>query len=236
MQMQNFQYGDYNYQYYLLREERKTLRLTVYPNLKIVLYVPTGHPEEKVINFLKRKCSWITAQVNDLKRLQKIDEEKEYVSGESFLYLGRQYKLIVKSGKQDSVHFENGKIIMERKGSIHDSAKNKTLIESWYEKRAEHVFFERYKQMLKKFDYDFVPELALRKMPKRWGSYLTKKKVLLNPELVKASKECIDYVITHELCHMKYHNHSKEYYRFLTSKCPNWKNIKEQLELRFTEQ
>ncbi|QQS58754.1 DUF45 domain-containing protein [Candidatus Peregrinibacteria bacterium] len=124
---------------------------------------------------------------------------------------------------------------METRENVNDSEKNEELIESWYEKRAKLIFFERYRQMLKKFDYDFAPELALRKMPKRWGSFLSKKKVLLNPELVKASKECIDYVITHELCHMKYQNHSKEYYRFLTSKCPNWKSIKDQLELKFSK-
>ncbi len=88
--------------------------------------------------------------------------------------------------------------------------------------------------MLKKFNYDFAPELSLRKMQKRWGSFLTKKKVLLNPELIKASKECIDYVIIHELCHMKHQDHSAAYYRFLSSKYPNWKGIKDQLELRFS--
>lgn len=235
MQLLNFQYGDHNYEYYLLREERKTLRLTVYPNLKIVLYVPTNHPEDKIISFLKRKCRWITAQMKDLKRLQKINGEKEYISGEAFLYLGRQYKLVVKSGDKDSVHFENGKIVLETKGKINNIENNKELLESWYEIRAGQIFKERYQQMLKKFDYDFIPELALRKMPKRWGSFLTKKKILLNPELVKASKECIDYVITHELCHMKYQNHSKDYYRFLSSKFPNWKSVKDQLELRFSK-
>lgn len=229
-----FHYGDYKYQYYLIREERKTLRLTIYPNLKIVLYVPFNHPEEKIQNFLKRKCGWITLQIKDLKRLQRTKKKKEYISGESLLYLGRQYKLVVQKSEKDSVHFENGKIILETTGSLSDSATNKEALDKWYESRAKTVFKERYRQILKKFNYDFVPELALRKMPKRWGSFLTKKKVLLNPDLIKASKECIDYVITHELCHMKYQNHSPEYYRFLSSKYHNWQAIKEQLELRFS--
>ncbi len=229
-----FHYGDYKYQYYLVREERKTLRLTVYPNLKIVLYVPNGHPEDKIINFLTRKCGWITAQVKDIKRLQRSNKNKEYISGESLLYLGRQYKLVVEKSDQDQVYFESGKIILHTIGSVTDSHRNKELLDKWYEERAQSIFEERYRQMLKKFNYDFTPELSIRKMPKRWGSFLTKKKVLLNPELIKASKECIDYVITHELCHMKYQNHSPEYYRFLTSRCHNWKVIKEQLELRFS--
>lgn len=229
-----FHYGDYKYQYYLVREERKTLRLTVYPNLKIVLYVPHNHPEDKIQHFLKRKCGWITTQVKDIKRLQRAKKEKEYISGESLLYLGRQYKLVVQKSEEDSVYFESWKIMINTMGSVSYSTKNKELLDKWYDSRAEAILKVRYKQMLKKFNYDFIPEIALRKMPKRWGSFLTKKKVLLNPELIKASKECIDYVITHELCHMKYQNHSPEYYRYLSSKSPHWKAIKEQLELRFS--
>ena len=235
MQLQHFQYGDYQYKYHLVHQERKTLRLTIYPNLKIVLYAPINYSEERISNFLKRKSGWISRQVRDLKRLQKSHKEKAYVSGESFLYLGRQYKLIVKGGNKDAVHFESGKIILTTIGEVDDSNKNKVLLETWYQERAQVVLRQQYRKMLKKFDYEFIPELSLRKMPKRWGSFLTKKKVLLNPELIKASKECIDYVIIHELCHMRHQNHSAAYYRFLSSKCPNWKNIKEQLELRFSE-
>ena len=229
-----FCYGDHKYQYHLVREARKTVRLTIYPNLKIVLYVPQDHPKEKIESFLKRKYLWITAQVKDLKRLQRDGSDREYISGLSVLYLGRQYKLVVKKSEQDLVCFEGGKIIVETTGKVDDSVKNKELLDQWYMERAESIFRVRYKQMLKKFNYNFVPDLAIRKMQKRWGSFLTKKKVLLNPELIKASKECIDYVIIHELCHMKYQDHSAAYYRLLSSKCPNWKGIKDQLELRFS--
>jgi len=211
MDTYNFCYGDHEYQYHLIQEERKTLRLTIYPNLKIVLYVPLNHPKEKIESFLKRKYLWITKQVKDLKRLQRDSSSREYISGESVLYLGRQYKLVIKKSLQDFIHFESGKIIVETTNALDNSVKNKELLEQWYMERAESVFRTRYKQMLKKFNYDFAPELSLRKMQKRWGSFLTKKKVLLNPELIKASKECIDYVIIHELCHLREMNHSNKF-------------------------
>ena len=69
-------------------------------------------------------------------------------------------------------------------------------------------------------------------MNKRWGSFLTKKQIILNPRLIQASTDCIDYVITHELCHMKHKKHNSQYYSFLSSKYPNWQNIKEKLELK----
>ena len=86
--------------------------------------------------------------------------------------------------------------------------------------------------MLKNFNYENSPKLVIRKMKKRWGSYLSGKKVILNPELIKASTKAIDYVITHELCHMQVKLHNVEFYRILENKIPEWRKIKEQLELR----
>ena len=68
-------------------------------------------------------------------------------------------------------------------------------------------------------------------MPKRWGSFVKGDRVVLNPLLIHAPKEAIDYVMTHELCHMKYKNHDAKFYKLLGEKFPNWKKTKEKLEL-----
>ncbi len=233
MKQECFLYGDYSYQYYLVQQDRKTVSLTVQPSLNIILKCPHDYTSSHVEKFLKRKWHWMEKQLRDLRRFQIKRTPKEYVSGEAFLYLGRQYKLVVCKAARDAVRIEKGRIRIESTKKLDDTAHNRKLLESWYQSRAESVFNERYKLMIQKFNYDFVPTLAIRQMEKRWGSFLVKKKILLNPELIKASKECIDYVITHELCHMKYQNHSEKYFRFLQSKCPNWKELKEKLELRF---
>lgn len=229
MEQKNFTYNKEDYSYYLIHEERKTIRMTVYPNLKVVVYCPNNYTQEKIDMFLKRKALWMKKQIRELKWLQRSWQEKEYTSGESFIYLGRQYKLEVILSDEDRVRFESGKIILHTT----DHVKNEEILSAWYEQRAQKVFQERYRAMLRKFDYDFQPDLAIRKMKKRWWSFLAKKKILLNPELIKASKDCIDYVIIHELCHMKYLNHSQAYWKYLASKCPDWKKRKEKLELRF---
>jgi len=107
------------------------------------------------------------------------------------------------------------------------------MLQDWYYQRTEKIFKEEYEKMLKYFKYDFQPKLITREMKKRWGSFLNHKKIILNPKLIQAPKECIDYVITHELCHMKYKNHDAKFYRALKKRIPNWKEIKEKLELRF---
>lgn len=229
MKLKIFQYGDYQYQYRLLYQDRRTISLTVQPSLNIIIRCPSGHSKEKIEKFLKRKWYWLEIQIKELKKFQRKTGKKEYVSGESFLYLGRQYRLLIKKSQENNVGLNKGRIVVE----TDKSKSNKKLLEDWYQQKAEQIFKERYSEVLKKFDYEFTPKLTLRKMEKRWGSFLAKKKILLNPELIKASKECIDYVITHELCHMKYQNHGNAYYKFLATKCPDWKKIKDKLELRF---
>ena len=233
MKIKKFKYGKYSYEYYLVLQDRKTVALTVQPSLNIILKCPLDYDAEKIERFLKRKWLWLEKQIKYFKKYRKKIEKKEYVSGESFLYLGRQYKLLVKRSKTPEVKLEKGRITIFTKKSIQDKNTNKKLLEKWFEKRISVIFNTRLKEMVKKFDYDFTPELITRKMPKRWGSYLASKKIILNPLLIKASKECIDYIIVHELCHIKYKNHNKHFFKLQESIIPYWKGVKEKLELRF---
>lgn len=233
MEEYNFEYGKYSYKYFLVKEDRKTVSLTVKPNLSIVLKCPFKYSEEKTDRFLKRKWSWLERQINFFKKYNKQKRKKEYISGESFLYLGRQYKLIVKKGSQDSVKLDRGILNIVTTKTVADSKYNKTILDNWYQARIQIIFEEEYGKVLKRFRLDFTPKLITRKMNKRWGSYLAGKKIILNPMLIQASKECISYVIIHELCHMTNRDHDKNFYKLLKSKIHNWEQIKEKLELRF---
>ncbi|MCF7820294.1 MAG: M48 family metallopeptidase [Candidatus Pacebacteria bacterium] len=228
-----FKYGSYSYEYYLIKQKRKTISMIVQPTLKIVLKVPESYDEEKIEKFLKKKWKWLEKQITYFKKFNGKSNKKEYVSGESFLYLGRQYKLLVRKGKIDEVKLKFGQIMLTTSGLVGDKKRNKKILDEWYLKRSSLIFNSQYKKVFSKFNYDFEPNLVIRKMNKRWGSFLKDKKIFLNPLLIQAPKECIDYVITHELCHMKYKNHDKRFYKLLKSKIKNWEEIKEKLEMRF---
>jgi len=229
MKTKEFIYGNHCFDYELIRQNRKTLSLTVRPDLGIVVKCPDYAEDNRIDQFLKRKWFWMVKQLRYFEKYQRKIYRREYISGESFMYLGRQYQLIVRKG-DDGISLIKGKLMIDTSKSVSNGQYNKKLINDWYLNRAEIVFKQRFEEVLQGFNYDQPPELELRKMNKRWGSFLGNKKIYLNPLLISTSKECVDYVITHELCHVKHRNHDKKFYAFLKSKMPDWERRKEKLE------
>lgn len=228
--MKEFIFGTFIYEYQLIKQDRKTLSLTVTPDLRIILKCPEKTESERIENFLQKKWFWLEKQLSFFKKYQRKIYEKEYVSGEGYLYLGRQYKLIVRKGKENNVSLTRGQLIVHTTKEVTNSRYNKKLIDLWFEQKTEMVFQDRFMEMLKRFDYGNTPILAIREMKKRWGSFLNKEKIFLNPKLIHTPKDCIDYVIVHELCHLKYKNHNVNFWQFLNKKYPKWEKVKEKLE------
>ncbi len=232
MEERCFAWGKYNFHYHIFKEDRKTISLRVTPKLKIIVKCPKKIKEKDLNEFLKRKYNWTAKQLDFFKKFKK-KNEKEYISGEAVLYLGRQYKLVIEKGVPERVILKGGNLnifVEDGKGS---QRYNETILREWYYGRAREIFAKRFLEMAKKFDFKFEPILVIRKMEKKWGSFTAKRKIILNPKLIEASRECIDYVIVHELCHFKYRDHSNKFYRLLESKMPNWEKVKEKLEMRF---
>lgn len=230
--METFVYGKHQYSYKLLRLDRKTFSLVVLPNLSIIVRSPFCAKQAEINKFLEKKWMWLEEQLKYFKKYQHKKTEKEYVSGESFLYLGRQYKLVVKVAKVNSVSLSKGVLICHTTDSVKNKLSTKDLLNSWYLEKAKLIFSERYEEVFRNFDYKEKPKLTIRKMNKRWGSFNRGKSITLNHLLIQASKDCIDYVITHELCHVGYRDHNKEFYKLLNMKFSGWEKVKEKLEVR----
>lgn len=229
--MNEFVFGTFVYSYQLIAQDRKTLALTVTPNLDIILKCPYNTEFERIEKFLEKKWFWLEKQLAFFKKYQRKIYQREYVSGESYYYLGRQYKLVIKQANENKISLAKGQLIVHTKKTINDVAYNKRIIREWFLNRADKIFQERFSEVLLKFGHKGELSLSIRDMKKRWGSILKQKKVLLNPKLIHVSKECIDYVITHELCHLSYKSHDQKFYKLLKRKCPRWEKIKDKLEL-----
>ena len=109
--------------------------------------------------------------------------------------------------------------------------KIKVLLDDWYKEHAHQVFVRRLKLITSGISWlNSEPPMTVRLMKKQWGSCSPKGRLSLNWNLVKAPMDCIDYVITHELCHLKEHNHSKQFYTLMEKHLLEWKPVKAKLD------
>ena len=219
--------------------ERKTLAIHVYPDGNVIVDAPTAASEQVIADKVKKRAPWIFKQKLKFESYPPALSQRQYVSGETHRYLGRQYRLKVMEGKNDNVKLLHGHLFIET-NSPENRLRVKILLQQWYRLRARVVFSERYDvcvQQVTKLNIEHHQGFQLRFMPKRWGSCTGQGNIILNPELIAAPKDCIDYVITHELCHLRERNHSQAFYKLLTTVMKDWelrrKRLNEMVEVRF---
>ena len=226
---EQIQYGTSKISYDLEFAERKTLGIKVSPDKTVTVIAPIESSIEKVRAKVKTKASWILRQQDFFLSFHPLTPTRKYVSGETHLYLGRQYRLKILQSAANSVKLLGGYIIIEvPKGS--DKKIVEKLLREWYRKKAIFHFEKLFKESLQAGTYTGKPTLHFRWMKKRWGSCSKDGKIYLNLELIKAPKKCIEYVIIHELCHLSHLNHSNAFYNLLSKVYPDWKITKDRLE------
>ncbi len=212
--------------------ERKTIQIKVAPDSSVTVKAPFGKDIDEILNRVKNRGSWILKQKNHFAFYDSDLSERNYISGESHRYLGKQYRLKFIESYENKVKLQNGylQVFSVDKKNINFTKK---LLDEWYFKHSKIRFQQRldfcYKQM-KKHGVDNMPKIQIRKMSKRWGSCTSSGEIILNLDLIKAPSHCIDYVIVHELCHLKHRNHNAEFFSLLFQLMPDWKKRKEKLE------
>lgn len=233
MTVHQVSYGRATIEYELSYSDRKTLAISVHPDLRVTVVAPEGSPLPQIEEKVHKRADWILRQKRDFARYLPHVPPREYVSGETHRYLGRQYRLKVMQSETsyEGVKIQRGRIFVHLPDPA-DTERVKTLLDRWYRKHAERVFNERVNALIPKFERFGIrrPTLSLRVMKTRWGSCTAEGRVLLNPKLIQTPKRCIDYVIAHELCHLKEHNHGAEFYALLNIVMPDWEARKWQLE------
>jgi predicted metal-dependent hydrolase len=228
MSRHTFQFGSAAIEYELQFSDRKTLGITVTPEMSVIVSAPIGAEIHKIESRLIKRAPWILRSISYFLAFHPKTPKRKFVSGETHLYLGRQYLLKIVKGDDESVKLKGKYLIVNMKK--HNSAK--ALIENWYYERAKNKLHSMAIPLIENFKiYNVVPAaIELRNMPKRWGSCTTKGKIILNPELIKAPKGCIEYVITHELCHLIHHDHTQKFFDLQSKQMKDWEKWKLKLE------
>jgi hypothetical protein len=228
MMMASIQFGSKQIDYQIEYSDRKTLGITVTPDMDVLVKAPNDSTINKIEEKLKKKAPWIIKQQSFFLAYHPKTTKRNYVSGETHLYLGRQYLLKVEENDKESVKLK-GKFIVVK---THDKSSVKQLVNNWYLEHARSKFHATALPLIEKFKkYKVEPSsIVLREMPTRWGSCTPKGKIILNPELIKAPKGCIEYVIIHELCHLIHHDHTQKFMDLQTKEMKDWEKWKTKLE------
>ena len=208
--------------------KRKTLGIKVHPTGDVEVLAPIDTSSEAIEQRVLRRAQWIVRQQNYFKELGERSPEKRFISGESHYYLGRQFLLRVEEGKPNSVRYKGRyfEVICTPK------SKAKELMKEWYRIHAKCNFVEYAEPIIARFEkYGVTPtSLYIQEMENRWGSCTPKGKIILNTRLIMAPRPCIEYVITHELCHLLHPDHTKAFWELLQKEMPDWERWKNKLE------
>jgi predicted metal-dependent hydrolase len=222
-------FGEHHINYSIEFSNRKSLTISVNPDSSVLIKAPVSTSFEKIEEKVRKRASWILKQQNFFLLFHPKAPARKFISGETHLYLGKQYRLKVNVRKQESVKLKGGFIEV----NTNDKSNTEQLVNDWYLVNAKIKFEEYAKPLVNRFKkYKVNPSaIVIRKMLTRWGSCTPKGKVILNPELIKAPKPCIEYVIIHELCHLVYPDHSKKFIALQAHEMPDWEKWKLKLEM-----
>jgi predicted metal-dependent hydrolase len=237
--MKQLQYGTLTISYEIIRAKRRTLGITVNPEGHVTVKAPNDASEEQIEKRLRKRAPWICKQYN---LINNSTEEKttslRYVSGEAHWYLGKEYILHIKEGKKNNVSFKGHLFHVELSNmSSYTSLEQKQqcieqLINTWYKERAKIKFAEFAEPVIQRFKkYNVEPSaIYVQKMEKRWASSTPDDKIVLNTDLIKAPRQCIEYVIIRELCHFLHKGRTPSFFSLLISEMSDWKEWKKKLE------
>ncbi|MEI7831988.1 MAG: SprT family zinc-dependent metalloprotease [bacterium] len=227
------QFGSAEIVFTLILTERRSLKISVAPDRKVLVEAPAIKSIADVLERVRRRGAWIIRQLEYFRRFQPLPTPRQYVSGETHLYLGRQYrlKLILNEGKEE-VKLIRG-YFQVYIHDINDRIRIKRLLIRWYDEHGRIIITDRLLRCqaeLERYNVPAPTTITFRRMEKRWGSCTKAGGLLFNTELAHVPVPCIDYVVTHELCHLKHPNHSPAFYALLTQVMPDWRQRKERLE------
>lgn len=212
------QYGTRYLEFKVEFRDRSTMSLSVEPPNNILVVAPIGTSEEEIKNIVKSRGGWIVQKLFEFRNIEAKKVNREFVNGESFMYLGRNYSLQIHI---DETLQNNSKVKLFRgKFHVYVKEKNEELIkaamEAWYREKTEEQVKKRIKYYQKFFDKK-PSDIKIKEQKKRWASCTSKKVLLFNWRCAMAKATALDYIVVHEMCHMYYMNHSQEFWDLVSS-------------------
>lgn len=222
--------GDAKTRYQLHRSTRRTLEIAVLADGGIEVRAPHDLSVDRIEKRLRARSSWIRRRLLDRELSRPDLVPRTYQAGETHRYLGRQYRLSLLAGPRTAVRLVSGRlhVTVSNPGS---AAAVRLALERWYLARAKEVLPVRLQSLLVLPAFHGLHPGAIRiqRMRQRWGSCSPTGRVVLNTDLIHLPVSLIDYVIVHELCHIRVAHHDERFVRLLARVMPEWRTRADRL-------
>jgi predicted metal-dependent hydrolase len=233
--MHSIQFGNKTIPYTLkTSQRRKTLSISV-DQTGVSVISPSEIAIEKIESTLHKKAQWIIKQLTDFSEMQTNVSERGFLSGEKLPYLGRHYRLkVIKSEIPiPSFRFYQGHFVAEISKDIPEEEHRNVLYPlyiDWVNQKAHGFAHDRLQRFTLKLQRK-PQKIVIKEQEQRWGSCTPTGNIFLNWRIFLAPTSIVDYVLAHELVHLKHMNHSKEYWDTLRMLLPDYEQRKEWLRI-----
>jgi predicted metal-dependent hydrolase len=219
-----------NIEFRIVYSRRRTLGISVLPDSSVVVRAPLRASLKTITRIVREKAEWIIKHRDNYREKENKKLNSSFVTGEKQLFRGQECLLLVLQSKKAFIIFKENTIEVGV-DKPEDKQAVKRLLYKGYKNEAAKIFPEMVSALLKIHEnQNFKPTgLIIRSMKSRWGSCSRKGIITLSTELIKLPDVFIEYVIIHELCHLKHHNHGKDYYTLLSELFPDWKQVRKDL-------
>jgi predicted metal-dependent hydrolase len=217
-------------EYRIVYSRRRTIGISVHPDSTIFVRVPFHTSMKTITRIVSEKHDWVVKHRDNYRNLENNYLKRSYTNGEIHFFRGKELTLRIEKATRPYVRFADGTIeIGTDKNDNPDIIKK--ILYAGYKNEAIRLFPELMnKVLLEHQSYGFKPSsLVIRTMKRRWGSCSGKNVITLSTELIKLSDLYIEYVIKHELCHLRHHNHGVKFYELLSEISPEWKSVRKEL-------
>lgn len=195
----------------------------------VSIIVPTALPQARIEKLLNDKAGWIKEKLYLHQQAMPVGS-KEFVSGEAFPYLGRNYRLRLEVGAFQPVKLKHGRLLVTMPGEQATPELVRNALVRWYRLQAEQRFVEKVKRYAKLIGVT-PTAVGVKTFKARWGSCNVKGELLFHWKVILAPHRIVDYVVVHELCHLKHHDHSPAFWKSVEHVIPDYLECKEWLKL-----
>lgn len=202
----------------------------------VSVIVPTNTERAFIEIVVQKKAPWILNKLADFREIKMLSSHREFISGEKFAYLGRQYRLKVtknESVTEASLKFRNGRFFADVPTAFDNSTCQKLLFDlfrKWYINHGQTKIHNRIKLYSSRMEC-YPSKIVVKEQQSRWGSCTKNKTININWKILMAPMRIVDYVVVHELAHIEYPDHSNAFWRKVESILPDYEERKEWLRV-----